>query len=162
MFKAYWGLQAHPMFVLDSTTSKEQHDALASMAQLHTAYMICTQCEPLVGITRLNKKVEYIQEVEDKQYSHNFSLRNILLDHLTLKNGSTLIGSIHQQGPEDLFIIIPNKATAESFVMQMNHQLPTFLLIYLPTKAIPQNFVSDLVHANPHCLMMLTHAHGMK
>ena len=147
LFKAFWGSQVHPSLVLDSKASKEQRDALASMAQLHTAYMIGTRCERLVGITRLNKEVGFIQEIDGKQYSYKFSLRNILLDHLTLSNGNTLIGSIHQHGSDDPFVIIPNEATAESFVMRMNHQLPAFLLNYLPTKEIPQTFVSALVQA---------------
>lgn len=120
---------------------------MASMAQDHTAFMISTQCEHLVGITQLDKRVDIVQEINGVQtVTGNVSLsRTILLDHVTLANGSTLIYSIHQHLNKEPFIIIPNEAEAESLVMHLNHQLPAFLLHYLPMKEISRDFVTTLI-----------------
>lgn len=147
IFEAWWGSTVHPSIALDPDAPKKQRDALASMAQDHTAFMIGTRCERLVGITRLDKRIDVIQEVDGTpKNTGNVSLRTILLDHLTLSNGGTLICSIHQHNDEDPLVIIPNEAETESMIMRLNHQLPAFLLHYLPTKTnIPREFVLTLL-----------------
>ena len=146
IFEAWWGTTVHPSIVLEQDASQKQRDALASMAQDHTAFMIGTRCERLVGITRLDKRVDVIVNRDGKPtVTGNVSLRSMLLDHITLTDGGTLICSIHQNSDEDPLVIIPNEAEAESLIMRLNHQLPAFLLHYLPSKEIPRDFVMTLL-----------------
>lgn len=146
IFEAWWGTKVHPSIVLDPDAPKKQREALASMAQDHTAFMIGTRCERLIGITRLDKRIDVVQDVDGTPtITGNVSLRTILLDHVTRADGSTLICSIHQHNDDDPLVIIPNEAESESLIMRLNHQLPAFLLHYLPTKTIPRSFVMTLL-----------------
>ena len=76
------------------------------------------------------------------------SLRMILMEHLETETGRKVIGSIHQRGMEDPYVVIPNKAEMESLIIWMNHQLPAFLLHVLPKKGIHTNYLHSFLKAS--------------
>ena len=149
IFEAWWGKIVHPTQVLELDASKKEKDALDSMAHDHTCFICAVRTERLVGIARLDKKVPVYGLQDGKRVQKGtFSLRMILLDHLETESGRKVIGSIHQRGTEDPYVVIPNEAAVESLILRMNHQLPAFLLHVLPKKGIPIDYVHSLLKAS--------------
>jgi len=135
--------------VLEADASQKEKEALESMAHDHTCYICAVRVERLVGISRLDKMVPYVTTEKGKTTTPIImSLRIALLTFLELADKRRVIGSIHQRGSEDPYIVVPNDAEIESFVLRLNHQLPAFLLHYLPTHDIPTDYVQTLLKAS--------------
>jgi hypothetical protein len=116
---------------------------LASMAQDHASFIFGSRVERLIGVTQLDKKVEVLDL--HGLVSQRLSLRDVLLTYFKTQEGATVIGSIHQGGMEEPFVIVQNSAEIESLLMRLNHQLPAFLMYYLQEKGLPEKFVVDLL-----------------
>ncbi len=76
----------------------------------------------------LDKVIELKEGNEVKQC---LSLRDVRLKYFKTKEGGTVIGSIHQGGLEEPFVVIQNSGEMEAMMMRLNHHLPAFLYHYL-------------------------------
>ena len=122
---------------------------MESMAHDHACYICAVRTERLIGISRLDKMVPYVVTTNGKKTTPiTLSLRMTLLSHLELADGRRVIGSIHQRGSDDPYVVVPTEAVIESFILRLNHQLPAFLLHYLPMRGMPVDYVQTLLKAS--------------
>ena len=125
VFSTMWGRQIHLSEMLEPDAPNEARMALNKMAQDHSLFIFGSRVERLIGITMLDWKVA--TKSATGEVTGKFSLRDILLNHLQTKEAKQVIGSIHQCGIDEPFVIVQNSADIESFLGRMNHQLPAFL-----------------------------------
>ena len=142
IFAAVWGGRVHPSEVLENDPPMEARINPATMAQYHASYIYGSRVERLIGVTMLDKVVDL---KEGDVVVQRLSLRDVLLEHLKTKEGGTVIGSIHQGGLEEPFVIVQNSGEMEAMMMRLNHHLPAFLYYYLQEKGLPKDFVTELL-----------------
>jgi hypothetical protein len=116
---------------------------LATMAHDHASFIFGSRVERLIGVSQLDKKVDVY--APNGSVAQRLSLRDVLLQYFKTQDGATVIGSIHQGGMEEPFVVVQNSAERESLLMRLNHQLPAFLLNFLVEKELPRTFVIDLL-----------------
>jgi hypothetical protein len=105
-FQGMWGKRIHLSEVLEQDAPMEARNNLATMAQDHASFIFGSRVERLIGITRLDRTVDW----KDKEgvLLRRLSLRDVLLTHFKSRDGATVIGSIHQGGMEEPFVVIQN------------------------------------------------------
>ena len=148
LFRKMWGRQVIVASVLDKNNIKDIKK-VSSVVHDHIGLQVNMQGIALEGIHDVDKEVP-IYEDEDNQRSliGFISLRYALYEYLKFPDGSgSLFCQIHHMTMGEAVAVVPNTASAESMVTNMNKNMFCFLFNYLTEEVgLPVGLVNRLLH----------------